>query len=173
MSSEAASISVAVTGNLTLDGTLNVTDVGNFGPGMYTLMTYGGTLSDQQLAFGFLPTGFDYRMQTGAGSVNLVVSPTGSGFIQILGWRRSERQRRGQWRLGRLDGRGDQLDVRKRRGQYELAGSTRGVPGRARHGDRGRADLVQRPGISDIPATRSSRAAAERSTVSRPTRLLP
>ena len=71
---------VVVTGALTLSGILNVTDVGNFGPGMYTLMTYGGLLTDQVLAFGLLPTGFDYQLQSGSGSVNLVVSSSASGF---------------------------------------------------------------------------------------------
>ncbi len=74
---------VVVTGNLTLDGTLNVTDVGSFGAGAYTLMTYGGTLIDQDLAFGLLPTGFNYQVQAGGGSVSLVVSPAGSGFTQF------------------------------------------------------------------------------------------
>jgi fibronectin-binding autotransporter adhesin len=39
---------VAVGGNLTLDGTLNVTQTatGNFGPGLYRVMSYGGTLTD-------------------------------------------------------------------------------------------------------------------------------
>src|SRR6185436_14004060 len=74
---------VVVTGNLTLDGTLNVTDVGSFGAGAYTLMAYGGTLIDQDLAFGLLPTGFNYQVQAGGGSVTLVVSPAGSGFTQF------------------------------------------------------------------------------------------
>ena len=35
---------VAVTGNLTLAGTLNITDAGGFGTGVYRLFNYGGIL---------------------------------------------------------------------------------------------------------------------------------
>src|SRR5690606_2949184 len=42
-----ASDSVAVTGDLSLQGTtLNVTDIGGFGPGLYRLFDYGGALLD-------------------------------------------------------------------------------------------------------------------------------
>ena len=36
---------VAVTGDLTLGGTFNISDAAGFGPGTYTLFTYGGALS--------------------------------------------------------------------------------------------------------------------------------
>ena len=36
---------IAVTGNLTLDGTLNIADAGGFTANTYTLFTYGGTLT--------------------------------------------------------------------------------------------------------------------------------
>ena len=66
---------VAVNGNLTLDGRLDVTDIGGFGAGSYTLMTYGGALTNRGLAFGFLPGGFGYGLASGGGVVRLTVSP--------------------------------------------------------------------------------------------------
>ncbi|WP_407866395.1 autotransporter outer membrane beta-barrel domain-containing protein [Phyllobacterium phragmitis] len=44
-----------VAGNLTLDGTLDVTDQGGFGPGLYHLFDYGGTLTNNGLEFGTIP----------------------------------------------------------------------------------------------------------------------
>jgi hypothetical protein len=66
---------IAVTGNLTLGGTLNVTDGGGFTNGTYTLFTYGGTLSYDGLTIGSVPnTNFTYSISTNtAGQVNLVV----------------------------------------------------------------------------------------------------
>ncbi len=52
--------SVKVGGNLELDGaTLNVTDAGGFGPGLYNLFTYGGTLTESNggIALGTTPGG--------------------------------------------------------------------------------------------------------------------
>lgn len=66
----------AIDGDLTLDGVLNVTDVGGFGPGVYALMTYGGSLTDRGLAFGRMPQGVsssDLAVQTSvAGQINLI-----------------------------------------------------------------------------------------------------
>ncbi|MDR2327927.1 MAG: autotransporter domain-containing protein [Acidovorax sp.] len=66
-----------VSGNLTLDGTLNVSDAGGFGLGVYRLFNYGGTLTDNGLTVGTLPTGVqaaDLQVQTSVGNqVNLVV----------------------------------------------------------------------------------------------------
>jgi len=53
----AASDRIQVAGDLTLDGTLNVTDVGGFGEGVYRLVDYGGALTDNGLGFGTLPSG--------------------------------------------------------------------------------------------------------------------
>lgn len=52
---------VDVAGNLLLDGTLNVTQSagGNFGPGVYRLYNYGGSLNNQTLELGDVPTGQD------------------------------------------------------------------------------------------------------------------
>lgn len=74
---------VSITGDLTLDGTLNVTDAGGFGLGVYTVMTYGGALTDNGLALGTLPASFDYQVQTGAGEVNLVVGGSAGGPTQF------------------------------------------------------------------------------------------
>lgn len=66
---------VNVGGNLTLDGTLNVTDSagGSFGIGIYRLFNYGGGLTNNGLTIGVLPAGGNAFVQTGiAGQVNLV-----------------------------------------------------------------------------------------------------
>ncbi|RDJ27830.1 hypothetical protein DWF00_13000, partial [Bosea caraganae] len=69
---------VDVTGNLVLDGTLNIADAGGFGGGIYRLFTYGGTLTDNGLSIGSLPGGTsasDLSVQTSvAAQVNLVNS---------------------------------------------------------------------------------------------------
>ncbi|TPO08124.1 autotransporter outer membrane beta-barrel domain-containing protein [Mesorhizobium sp. B1-1-5] len=60
-----------VHGNLALDGTINVTEApgGNFGPGIYRVISFDGTLNDQ----GLDSTSSDYSVQTSiAHQVNLV-----------------------------------------------------------------------------------------------------
>ncbi|WP_176141656.1 autotransporter-associated beta strand repeat-containing protein [Sphingopyxis flava] len=69
---------LVVGGDLVLDGTLEVTDAGGFGEGLYRLIDYGGTLTDNGLAIGSrLPTGYDdtnLTVQTAiAGEINLLV----------------------------------------------------------------------------------------------------
>ncbi|MDQ0249520.1 autotransporter-associated beta strand protein [Sphingomonas kyeonggiensis] len=64
-----------VAGNLTLDGTLNVTAAPGFGAGVYRLFDYGGTLTDNGLALGVVAgsSADGLSIQTGAaGRVNLV-----------------------------------------------------------------------------------------------------
>jgi fibronectin-binding autotransporter adhesin len=51
-----------VNGNLTLDGVLNVTDSGGFVPGVYTIIDYSGTLTDNGLNLGSLPGEFAYAI---------------------------------------------------------------------------------------------------------------
>ncbi|MFN3537680.1 MAG: autotransporter-associated beta strand repeat-containing protein, partial [Brevundimonas sp.] len=67
-----------VTGDLTLDGTLNVTDAGGFGAGVYRLFDYGGDLTDNGLDIASAPDGVsleDLFVQTSVASqVNLVSS---------------------------------------------------------------------------------------------------
>ncbi|MFC5374808.1 autotransporter outer membrane beta-barrel domain-containing protein [Brevundimonas faecalis] len=63
-----------VAGDLTLDGTLNVTDAGGFGEGVYRIFDYTGTLTDNGLDVGMMPTGTAGSVQTAiAKQVNLLV----------------------------------------------------------------------------------------------------
>ncbi len=66
---------VSVAGNLTLAGTLNLTDAGGFGVGSYTLFTYGGTLTVNGVTIGTVPnTNLAYTIDTSAaGQVKLNV----------------------------------------------------------------------------------------------------
>jgi autotransporter-associated beta strand protein len=72
-------------GNLTLDGTLNIADAGGFGTGLYRLMSYTGTLTDNGLAIGTTPTGFaagDLTVVTAtANQVNLLVGTPSNSLI--------------------------------------------------------------------------------------------
>ena len=66
---------IQVTGNLVLDGVLNVSDLGGLAAGTYTLITYTGTLTDNGLTLGTTPAGFVYRIDvTQDNVVNLVVA---------------------------------------------------------------------------------------------------
>jgi len=66
---------INVTGNLTLDGILNVQAGAGFVAGTYRLFNYGGTLTNQSLAFGSMPSLYDYVIQTSvANQVNLLVT---------------------------------------------------------------------------------------------------
>lgn len=74
-----------VTGALTLDGTLNVTQSpgGSFTQGVYRLINYGGSLTNNGLDIGSLPTGFTGVIETSiANQVNLIATggpPAGGG----------------------------------------------------------------------------------------------
>lgn len=75
---------LVVNGNLTLDGTLNVSQSagGIFGPGIYRLIDYTGALTDQGLALGTLAgTGTNAIQTSIAGQVNLIntAPPPGGG----------------------------------------------------------------------------------------------
>ncbi len=67
-----------VTGALTLDGLLNVTNGGGFALGTYRLFDYGGALTNNGLTIQSLPQGFnpgDWAIGTGTtGQVNLIVA---------------------------------------------------------------------------------------------------
>ncbi len=63
---------INVAGNLTLDGTIDVTATGNFGPGIYRLINYQGMLTDNGLDLGTVPPA-DLTVQTSvANQVNLI-----------------------------------------------------------------------------------------------------
>jgi polygalacturonase len=78
-----------VSGNLTLGGTLNVTDAGGFTNGAYTLFTYGGGLTYNGVTIGTTPnTNFTYVIDTNtAGLVKLAVAgsaaPPTAGFTAV------------------------------------------------------------------------------------------
>ncbi|NKC22640.1 hypothetical protein HED50_12710 [Ochrobactrum oryzae] len=63
-----------VKGSLTLAGTLNVTDLGSFGPGLYRIFDYSGAFTDNGLVLGTVPGGpSGMSIQTAiANQVNLV-----------------------------------------------------------------------------------------------------
>ena len=66
---------VASTGNISLDSTLNTTDGAGFAPGTYTLFTYVGSLSGNP-ALGTTPIGFPYAYSLDTntlGQVNFIV----------------------------------------------------------------------------------------------------
>jgi len=71
----ASSDQTQVTGNLTLDGLLNVPTAG-FTAGTYTLFTYTGSLTNNTLSFGAMPAGRVYAIDTAtAGQIKLIASP--------------------------------------------------------------------------------------------------
>ncbi len=77
---EPVSDRIEVNGDLILDGILEATVTGVFLPGIYTLITYTGTLSDQGLSIGSLPPpppGYGAWVDTTSqpGEVRLVVGP--------------------------------------------------------------------------------------------------
>ena len=73
---------VSVTGDLTLGGTLNISNAGGFGPGTYTLFNYGGALSVGALAIGSAPAGYNYAIDTSVqGRVTLIVTQPQFGNI--------------------------------------------------------------------------------------------
>lgn len=72
-----------VEGDLTLDGTLRVNQLTDFGAGVYTIINYGGTLTDNGLDVASLDNGYLNGLQTTqAGEVNLVVQ-AGDATIQF------------------------------------------------------------------------------------------
>ena len=79
-----ASDRLEVGGNLVLDGQLNVTDAGGFSSGVYRLINYGGSLTDNTLSIGTLPQGVtpgQLQIQTSvANQVNLIMVTGGFGL---------------------------------------------------------------------------------------------
>lgn len=69
-----------VTGNLVLDGRLDVSDLGGFGSGVYRIFDYGGSLTDNGLDVGALPGAETGQIQTAvAGQVNLAATLPAAG----------------------------------------------------------------------------------------------
>ena len=78
---------IVVGGDLTLDGTLNLSQSGHAADGTaafgyYRLMTYGGTLTDRGLQIGATPVAGIYEIQAGAGNVDLFVAADGDNTLQ-------------------------------------------------------------------------------------------
>jgi hypothetical protein len=66
---------VMVSSNLTLNGTINVTNAAGFGAGSYTLFSYNGNLAGSPV-LGNVPAGFNCSLNTNtAGEVNLTATP--------------------------------------------------------------------------------------------------
>ena len=66
---------VVVAGDLTMGGTVNVTNGPGFGAGTYTLLTYTGSLGGSVPSLGTTPAGFNYSFDTThAGQVRLNVT---------------------------------------------------------------------------------------------------
>ena len=77
---------IEVNGNVTLDGTLNVSALAGFGVGKYRLMNYTGSLFNNTLDFGTMPAGYAYQLQTAvAGRLSLLVGNSTAGAVQVLG----------------------------------------------------------------------------------------
>jgi autotransporter-associated beta strand protein len=74
-----------VNGNLTLDGTLNLTALPGFGIGTYRVFNYTGALTDNVLDLGTVPGGFLFTVDVAtANQVNLIVA--GGGPLPIAWW---------------------------------------------------------------------------------------
>jgi fibronectin-binding autotransporter adhesin len=71
-----------VGGNLTLDGTLNITAQAGFGAGYYRLFSYAGSLIDNGIELGSVPTGYTGTVRTNiAKQVNLLLT---NGTTQLV-----------------------------------------------------------------------------------------
>ena len=78
---------IDVTGDLTLDGTLNLAQSGDAGDGpagfgYYRLMTYGGALSGDGLEIGATLSPSEYEIQAGGGNVDLFVQAMADDTLQ-------------------------------------------------------------------------------------------
>ena len=84
---------VKVTGNLTVGGNLNVTALGGFGAGLYTLFDYGGTLTNNGFSTINTPAGFTATVVATAGAVELAVSTNQYWDGGVMVWRRDRSRR--------------------------------------------------------------------------------
>lgn len=69
---------INLSGDLILDGTLNVIDAGGFGAGLYRLISFGGNITDNGLDIGTAPTGFD------ASNLTVQITDTSDGDVNLL-----------------------------------------------------------------------------------------
>src|SRR5690606_291298 len=67
---------IVVTGDLTLGGTVNVTELPGFGSGLYTLIRYGNLVADTGLTIGDAPEEFDFDIAVGNVGVSGAVTLT-------------------------------------------------------------------------------------------------
>ena len=67
-------LSTAANRLLVLDGTLNITNAGGFGPGVYTLISGATGITDQGLLIGTAPAGYTYTFSTAGSDVLLTVA---------------------------------------------------------------------------------------------------
>lgn len=111
-----------IVGDIELDGYIDITDAGGFGPGVYRIATYGGSLFNQDAHIRDLPAGIepdDVQLQLLDGQVNIV----SSAGADIAFW---DGGNAGNWNNGRIDG-GD--GVWDDRDVFTTAdGSTNGQP---------------------------------------------
>ncbi|MBN1760730.1 MAG: DUF2341 domain-containing protein, partial [Chitinispirillaceae bacterium] len=70
----AKSDTIAVTGALTLDGTINFTAAAGFAADTFRLITCSGTLTDKSLDIGTWPAGMDYKLVSEEGHVDVIVT---------------------------------------------------------------------------------------------------
>ncbi|MBN1757140.1 MAG: DUF2341 domain-containing protein [Chitinispirillaceae bacterium] len=66
--------SIVIDGNLTLDGTINISAAAGFGPGTYRIITYGGTIRNDTLTAGTTPAGRKCTFEYGDGFISAVIS---------------------------------------------------------------------------------------------------
>jgi len=92
-----------VAGDIVLDGTLNVVNLGGFGRGIYRLFDYAGGLDDRGLEIGTVPDGYDadnLSVQTSvAGQINVVADDPDYGPVWF--WDGDDSSK---WNNGTVDG---------------------------------------------------------------------
>lgn len=70
-----SSDSIAVNGDLILDGVINITDGAGFGPGIFNIISFTGDVTDNDLVVGTKPVNtLHYRVQVYGNNVRLIVS---------------------------------------------------------------------------------------------------